>query len=86
MIEINIGIYQTRNLPPKVSGKGQDQTHNRILFREQKDPSQQHDTIQVFVTDEQLEKITEQSLDVLPEEVSERICQAYLDKLEDQAA
>ncbi len=85
MIKTNIGIFQTRQLPPKVDGKNSG-THYRFLFREQKDPSHQHQTIQIFIDEDQIGSVIEQSLEVLPKEIAENICQNYLDELDSQAA
>ncbi len=69
---MNYGIFQTKNLPPRVDGKG-NQTHYRFLFREQKSPDQQHDTVTVFCEEEHVESVVKQGLAQLPVEVRERI-------------
>ncbi len=87
MIKINIGIYQSKDKNPRVDDPG-EKTHCRILFREQMDPRYQYDTIQVFLTPEQLADTVVQSIEFLDQGQLEKINERsdeLLDKLEKAA-
>lgn len=64
------GFYQSRSINPKVDGKNGG-SHNRILFREQHQNQASFDTVQVFVTDEQLADLARQASDILGMEFRE---------------